>query len=316
MVFNTCIDGMPAAVDPTDPCYPVTSTRAMQAFLKQYVEREAPAIRLWECFNEPNGNVGWTQPGYISYVKAAAETIEAARPDDLIATGGFAVPYTGYVESCLKGGLADVVDVVLVHPYAVDEALDSHMVALADACRRGGAPDVAVAINETGWATWDPDTEYAHLTQFVPEHDQASYIVKLHIQALAHRVSFVTYLGYSDISPDVAKSDHAANMGLVRVDGSPKPSLRSYRFMTQTIGDSKMAEWSYATDGTRVYRLEGDPPMWVTWNALGDAEITIDTGQTPVFVCDMFGTRLTTKPQQGAITLSVGTDPVYLVPAG
>ena len=316
MVFDTCIDGMPPATEPSDPCYPVTDTKAMEAFLRRYAEKELPGVRIWECYNEPNGNTGWTLPGYINYVKAAAACVRAAKPGALIAPGGFAVPYTGYVEACLKRGLSDVVDVVLVHPYAVDEALDSHLVALARACERGGRPDIPVAINETGWATWDPATQYAEFSQFVSEHDQASYIVKLHVQALAHRVSFVAYLGWSDISPETARCDHSGNMGLVRVDGSPKPGLNAYRFMTETIGNRKIMEWSYADDGTRLYRLDGEPPLWITWNALQTTDATVDTGQTQVIACDMFGTRLQARPASGKVNLRLQADPIYLVPIG
>ena len=72
MVLDTGIDGMPPATDPSDPCYPVTDTKAMEAFLKPYAAKALPSVRIWECFDKPNGKTHWTQPGYINYVKAAA----------------------------------------------------------------------------------------------------------------------------------------------------------------------------------------------------------------------------------------------------
>ena len=85
--------------------------------------------------------------------------------------------------------------------------------------------------------------------------------------------------------------------------------------MTSTIGDRREVEWSYAPDGTRVYRFSGERPVWVVWNALRDAEVTLDVAETPVFVCDMYGAKLTATPQTGKVTLQVSTEPVYVVAA-
>ncbi|NSW56559.1 MAG: hypothetical protein HPY44_11125 [Armatimonadetes bacterium] len=40
-------------------------------------------------------------------------------------------------------------------------------------------------------------------------------------------------------------------------------------------------------DGSRVYRFDGDQPVWVVWNALRDSEVTVDVGDASVFPCDL-----------------------------
>jgi hypothetical protein len=102
-------------------------------------------------------------------------------------------------------------------------------------------------------------------------------------------------------------------MGLIRVDGTPKPSHRAYCFMTGTVGDRRVAEWSYAPDGTRVYRFTGEKPLWVVWNALRDTEASVAVGDAQVFPCDLYGAKLTATPQTGKVTVRVGASPVYLV---
>lgn len=312
MEYEMCIDGMPGATDPADPCYPVTNSRDYLEWLKPALESAGKSIVAWEFFNEPNTNLAWTLPGYSELIRIVGKAIKARHPEALIATGGFALPGIGYAEACLKRDTDRVIDLVLLHPYAMDEALDSELQGVADACERAGRPDVAVAINETGWATWDPATGHANYELFVSEKLQAQAIVKLHIQSLAHRISFVTLLAWNDITEP---SDHAKNMGLIRVDGSAKPSLGAYRFMTSTIGDRREVEWSYAPDGTRVYRFDGERPVWVVWNALRGTETTLDVGETRVFVWDMYGTRLTATPRSGRVTVQASGEPVYVVSA-
>lgn len=313
MVFEMCLDGMPAAKDRNDPCWPVTYWPDYEKWLNSFLANVGPAIRVVEVFNEPNTNPGWTLAAYANLLIRAGKTIKAAKPDVCFATGGFTSPQIGYTEACLKRGADKYLDIVLIHPYAVDEALDTQLFELGEACARAGRPDLAIAINETGFPTWDPATKHVVNEWFVSEKDQAIKVVKLHVQALAHKCSFVTYLGWNDFEPE--PSDQAKNMGLVRVDGSPKPACHAYRFMTKTIGARRIAEWTYQGTGTRIYRFTGEKPMWVVWNALKDAAVTVDTGKTQVFPCDIMGTKLTVKPVSGKVELKAGYEPVYLVPA-
>jgi hypothetical protein len=312
MVFAACIDAMPGPADPNDPCYPVTHSAAYLAFIKPFIEKPAPQVRIWELFNEPNLRHDWTLDGYANLLKVAGKAIKDTKTNVLVGTGGFGLPYTGFLEACLKRDKNKLIDIALIHPYCVDEALDSHLWAVTEACNRAGRPEVAVAINETGWPTWDPATGYKDYSQFVTEETQSRNIVKMHIQGLAHKLSFVTYLGWNDF-PEV--SDQAHNMGLIRVDGSAKPSYHAYRFMTKTIGQRRIGKWSYLKDGTRTYRFTGDKPVWAVWNALQDTKITVDTGTTEVFIYDIYGVKLTVQPVHGKVELNAGDKPVYLVPA-
>lgn len=312
MVFETCLDGMPGANDPKDMCYPVTNSTHYLGYLNPYIEKPAPQVRILELFNEPNLVAHWGLEGYSNLLNFAGKAIKDTKTNVLVGTGGFGLPYIGYVEACLKRDKAKVTDIVLIHPYCVDEGLDSHLWAVTEACNRAGRSEIYVAINETGWPTWDPDTGYKDLSQFVSEETQASNIVKLHVQALAHRISFINYLTWQDFTSD---GDQSHNMGLLRVDGSKKQSYYAYRFMTKTIGSRRVKDWSYENTGTRIYRFDGAKPLWVVWNALRNADITIDTGETAVFPCDIFGAKTTVTPVQGKVELNVGDEPIYLVPA-
>ncbi len=310
MAFEMCLDGMPAAKDPNDACYPVTNSPEYKTWVESCLKMAGPTIRIWEVFNEPNTNHNWTLKAYANLLCLAGKTIKDHSPKAVFATGGFTSPEIGYTESCLKRGADKYLDIVLSHPYGVDEALDSRLVAFGETFARCKRPDLAIGINETGFPTWDPQTGIEVNDWFVSEKDQAVKVVKLHIQALAHKVSFVTYLAWNDITEP---SDQAKNMGLVRVDGTPKPSYHAYKFMTRTIGHRRDVEWTYDRYGTRVYRFNGEKPIWVVWNALRETKATVDTGKTPVFPCDIWGTKLTVSPVSGKVELAAGKEPIYLV---
>ena len=312
MAYAMCLDGMPGPKSADDPCYPVSHWPDYLAYLSPYLEKAGPTIRAWEFFNEPNTHLGWTLPAYAGLLRLGGKAIKERQPEAVVATGGFAPPFCGYVGSLLKQGVGQVVDLVMLHPYAVDEGLDSVLFAVGQACAEQGHPDMAIAINETGWATWDPGTPCTSQKMFVSEAEQARNVVKVFVQGLAHRLSFVNYLGWNDFSEP---SDHAQNMGLIRIDGSPKPSLHAFKFMTGTIGRRRVADWSYDEQGTRVYRFGGDPPLWVVWNALRRCEATVDVGETKVFVVDLLGAKLTAVPASGRVPASAGSEPVYLLPA-
>ena len=313
MAFEMCLDGTPPASDREgDEQNLEAGWPGYEKWVAQCLEQAGPAIRIIEVANEPNTHVQWTLPGYAELLCRVGKMVKEHKSQIAFATGGFTSPQIGYTEACLKRGADKVLDIVLIHPYAVDEALDSQLFALGDACARAGRPDLAVAINETGFPTWDPATGHPVNAWFVTEKDQAAKVVKLHVQALAHQCSFVTYLGWNDFAEP--KSDQAMNMGLVRVDGSPKPSWHAYRFMTATVADRRQVEWSYADNGARVYRLAGEKPLWICWNALRESDVTIDTGDVQVFPCDIYGVKQTVEPVAGKVTVKAADEPIYLVP--
>jgi len=83
--------------------------------------------------------------------------------------------------------------------------------------------------------------------------------------------------------------------------------------MTTTIGSRRVDDWSYGPDGTRVLRFTGDPALSVVWNALREADVTLEVGDRGVFACDIYGARLTPTPVTGSIMLRVGGSPIYVV---
>jgi len=310
MAYQLCFDGMPAATNKDDICYPVTESNECLKYVQGCLNAATKTARVWEVYNEPNTDLRWNLKGYTETIKLMGREVKSRRPDDAFATGGLAAYQAGYVSGMLKNGADKILDMVLLHPYGVDEALDTLLYAVGDGCNKYNRSDMAVAINETGWPTYDPATGLESHSWFVSESEQSSNLVKLYVQGLAHRLSFVTWLGWNDLQV----SDQARNMGLVRVDGTRKPAYNAFTFMTRTIGDRKIVKWSYADNGARIYQLGNDKPVWLVWNALSDSDVLVDVGSSKVFVCDIYGTKLTVLPASGKISLKAVYEPRYLVP--
>jgi hypothetical protein len=304
--------------DQSDPCFPVDSLK-FEKQLKEQLAQMSPITSVYEMFNEPNMRVGdnwsqnWSLPAYINMCSIAGRVIKDNKPDLLLGTGGFANPMVGYTEALLDGVDKGCLDIILLHPYTTDEPLDSILSAIGDVCERTGRKNLAVAISETGFPSWDTQTPGKDFTWFVSEKDQAAYITKLHIQALAYKLSFVAYLGWNDFTEP---SDACQNMGMVRVDGSKKPSYYAYEFMIKTIGKHPVEEWTYDDKATRCYRFAGEKPIWVLWNAVRHSEATLDVGSANVIVYDMFGTKLSAVPVSGKVKLEVDENPIYIIPEG
>jgi hypothetical protein len=313
MVFQSCIDSLPAANDPDDECYPVTDSDDTINLIDDIVDQAGSAIRVLEVVNEANIKANWTLEAYSNALTLIGSTLNDNNANIMLATSGFSSPYTGYVEAILKRDHNNFIDIVPVHPYAVDEPLDSQLFALREACEKAGRDGIALAINETGFPTWDPATGQPVDINFLSEKDQATKIVKLHIQALAHEISYVCYLGWNNFEEE---SDHARNMGLVRLDGSPKPAHQAYLFMTQAIGNRRIIEWTYNQNGSRVYKLgeSGKTPVWVIWNALCETEVLLDVGTHNVFPHNIYGVKQTVTPKSGKFKLQVGNEPIYVIP--
>jgi len=318
MVFEMCFDYMPAPKDPKDPCYPITNSAEYTKYVHNTLDQNPATLRVVELFNEPNTGTNWTLAAYANLLKVYKDAVRSHPygKDLVIGTGGVTTPYVGYLDTCMQRVGKDVFDIILCHPYCVDEPLDSQLNAITDMCRKNGRPDMAVAINEIGFPTWDPATKHPINEWFVSEKDQATKIIKTHLQAIAHRLSFVTYLAWNDLQAE--PSDQAKNMGLVRVDGTAKPALQAYRFMTGTLGRSPtIAQFTYQNDCSRIYRINvaGRKPVWAVWNAVQDKKVTVDTGDVEIFLYDIMGTKLTVIPAKGKVQVLATDEPVYLVAA-
>ncbi|MBA3943605.1 MAG: hypothetical protein H0X37_03485 [Herpetosiphonaceae bacterium] len=256
-------------------------------------------IKYWEIWNEENlRNFGYenglyTIQDYVRVLNYARAAIKAADPEAVIVLGGVAAIWSplnqdheydvlDYLQQLHDAGGWDSFDILAIHPYRPgppeaatwrrDTALDveAELNAVDGLNHILGAKPIW--ITEVGWSNFAG-------TYGVSEDDQASFMVRMYLLALAHpNVQRVFWYDFRDDSAPNALyhrpvyDDHEAeyHFGLLRRSfpldpGSAdlrKPSFLAYRTMTEVLGGLTMSGILHdgndpAMPGTWAYRYDG-----------------------------------------------------------
>ena len=202
-------------------------------------------IRSWQVWNEPNLTVYWPRGPdageYVELLRATARGIRRVDPGAEIVTAGLpdstrGVPLTGYVEAVYAAGGAGAFDALAVNPYGKDPSavLDTLRAVRAIAAANGDNP--ALWVTELGWATGGPPSNFR-----VSERRQAALLERT-LLALARRreelrLRGVVYFNWRDSTPYAGGRDFfGLHTGLLRLGGSAKPALVSYKKVAKQLG--------------------------------------------------------------------------------
>lgn len=267
-------------------------------------------ISHYEVWNEPNlTSPAWgpwvgTQEQYLDLFRAAAEAIRRADPAARVSNGGYAGIKVETVDALQSHRYRDgkrpldFVDVLNVHYYsgrqAPEVALDDHNanrdgsggtgptyeqeLARLVAWRDRHKPGLPIWLTETGYDTGGP---YG-----VSERLQAARLPRVIMLALAAGIDKVFVYREKGSTPSL----HAAS-GLLRDDGSRKPSWQSYATLIRALDG--------ATHGRRVPHPDANVRVYVwarpggavltAWAIDGNARLGLDLGKC--VVTDAFGGR-------------------------
>jgi hypothetical protein len=202
------------------------------AVLRQY------AIRTWEVWNEPNIPAFWRpEPDPLAYTALLAEGARALRsvdPGAEIVMAGLPDSLGGmepreFLGRVYAAGGAPHFDTLAIHPYAPDVAglltLVERMRGVADAAGDAATP---IRVTEFGWATGGEPSLFT-----TDERGQAQLVaeavVALRQAAARLQLRSLVYFKWRDHPRPAGASDlwpHYA--GLLRADGSGKPSLNAF----------------------------------------------------------------------------------------
>jgi polysaccharide biosynthesis protein PslG len=237
------------------PIYSSAQIAAWQSFLTNFARRYGPGgtfwaehpslpyrpVRSWEIWNEANLNGYWGGPpnarDYLGLLLASRTAIRQVDPAArIIFSGLFPFPTPAEGISAVKfinkfyaaGGTRKTFDVLSLHPYSVSPA------DLIRTCRvfrklldRHRSRRIAMWVTELGWSTGGqiPNTFYR-----TTESKQAAYLTRSYKALIGARrrlrVQRVFWHTWQDIG---ASNNTFFNMGLLRADGSAKPSYYAYR---------------------------------------------------------------------------------------
>ena len=260
------VTGTPSGYAPkvTDP--PTSSAKAFDAwseFLDAAARRYGPngefwkffaaghpdvapqPLRIWEIWNEPNTSLFWTPKpdpsAYVDLLKRSSRVLKKVDPDAQIMVGGmFATPQSdGAIVSFdfLKEiydhkGVADVVDLVGVHPYGPDvDSVTRQLDGTRDAIDSGG-DDAGLWVTELGWGS-DPDVP----NDLAKSPDQQARLLTDSFNAMydgrdGWDLHGVIWFTWRDSTESVGDCLWCKTAGLLDTEGDSKPSWLAFTKLT------------------------------------------------------------------------------------
>jgi len=291
-----------------------------QAILKQYGDQ----IHWLEVWNEYNGS--WQPPiaktdyakYYTEMLKVAYAKIKAVRPDVQVLGGAAVLIPLPYFEGIFKNGGLDSMDAVVIHPYRdKPEGVDHEVADLQDLIRKyNHGQDKPIWATETGHlSTAEYDWEKGRKMYEKGRGEAASYLPRQYTLLLKQNVAKVFWYLSSDHMNFVGMGllrhygNEASGMGRLAV----APAYVSYANLIYQLERAKFVEQEANQPYTRVHVYlfkRGDDNVRVC-SSTQPAKITLKTAQ-PLTVCDLMGGETTMAPVNGAVTLDLTTDAVYV----
>ena len=194
-------------------CPPVETEEertAWKNYVTAVVNRYKGRVRWFEVWNEPDMKYSWKHswdveahvPNPVEYGKFCADTadaVHAANPDAKVIGMAIAHPYDlTYLSTAMQQGLADKIDAVAFHVYAIDDTLRpvfiKNLRALVDCYN----PNIALIQGEAGAQTRGDGAGAMHSCAW-SEEKQVKYLLRGTIHDLAAGVMFSSYFTIVDM---------------------------------------------------------------------------------------------------------------------
>jgi Glycosyl hydrolase catalytic core len=276
-----------------------------RAILEEYGDQ----IRVLEVWNEYNGSFAdgpAAQDRAVHYTKMleqAYREIKAVRPEVRVLGGAAVHIALPYLEEVFRLGGLEYMDGVVVHPYGREpEGLGRELAALNELIERysGG---VRKSIWVTEFGRWDHSPW--------GRRRSASYLVRTATVLLSENVERM----YWYLMRDYLDFE---TMGLVRdVDSpfgryTPAPAYVAYANVIRQLAGARYVRREPTDPRTHVYVFErGGEEIRVSWSTAPSSRVDFEAG-SPLTVVDIVGDERTVPPADGAVSLMLTEDPVYL----
>lgn len=208
-------------------------------------EIEPRPARTWEIWNEPNTAVFWTPApdvdAYADLLKRSSRVIEKVDPEASIMVGGmFATPqsdgaivsYDFLDQLYAKPGIAEIVDVVGLHPYSpnidgVVEQLDDTRAAVDEA-----GDDASLWITEMGWSSEPIGSSDQAKTAEQQANLLRKSFTKLSEQREEWSLDGLVWFSWRDFEGPVGECAWCEFAGLVDTDRDTKPAWEAFTEVT------------------------------------------------------------------------------------
>ena len=270
----------------------------------------------------------YTIEQYIQAVKAASEAIREVDPQAKILGCGSAKDYMPkFIEECLKGGIAQYIDAVSIHPYSVsvmpeighkdkDQAeavpLREKVMSIQALLDKYDA-DIPIVITEIGW-TNAPQTP-------ITEEIQAQYSIR----ALGLTGDLTDFVSFYEAVEHYNADTYEQHYGMLyRNDDSDnalgaKPVFSAISCFNSLTADKERKDGIVTDDSGSIYcTYENEcEKVIMYWNPNADSQalnIPKADDDDKAFIRDMYGNILSEPQEQGSLySVTAGKSPQYLV---
>ncbi len=295
-----------------------TSQSGLDTFVqnvKNTVTQDDGKIQYFEVGNESNSSGGFSARQYFDQLKLAYAAVKSVDPNIKVVMG---VAF-GYDANWLKavidlGGL-DYSDAVSFHLYSglnpeqenlVADFQDLHDYILGK--KPGSSYDLL--LTETGYAT--QDAGWGGMSELT----SAAYAAQLYVTGFIHQDLIKEIDWYDFMNDGTDPTSYETNGGIIRADYTAKPSFVAFNAAASELaGAAYTASYNTLDQNLRVYKFHrstDNKDVYAIWSN-GDPEtVSLNLGSGTALVGDMFGNFSTYAAVNGAVTLNVAEQPVYV----
>lgn len=290
------------------------------AYVSAVATRYKGKIYAYEVLNEANIN-SWTGARAATVVTGAAQRIKSIDPNVKIispACGGTVSDAQTFINAFLSTQtMKDLLDAVSHHTYQRPMMPEKAQTAQAHYApvpvRVANSQTVLknLGYNKGTWMTEGGYNSFAgKVNNAVTEAEQARYDVRLALCNLQYQTTCVIFhmFGSNDTT------DEAGGMGIIRADGTHKPSFDALATLQTMLGRDTTAIGRLTADTSNawVFTLTRTRGLcYAVYSLDGTGTYTL-TGLTPqVRKTTIAGVASTVTSTNGALTVSLTMDPVY-----
>lgn len=293
---------------------PPTDLDAWQEYVTQTVRRYKGQIHAWEIWNEPDVAMFWNNQdggdpaGYLPLLQRAYAAIKAADPTAIVMNGAATGTERGatFVQRLLDLGGGQYLDAVAFHGYVPTGSIDDPFFRTVvwplvnAAVQRAGKP---LWITEVGWGSG-----YGGGSDAGTEAAQANLLAR-HLPMLFDLSNLSRVIVFQFKDPN----DTPRFFGLTRADGTPKPAYTVLQTYANVLQGLTFQQHVPAADGVWDMRFgNGSRTVDVVWVQPSAQNVTVPATAASVRIWRLTGQVQTQAVAGGAVTVSVGTDPLII----
>lgn len=254
-----------------EPPYTPEDDAEFADYTSHVVSRYKDRIHAWEVWNEPNIPTFWKPPSAVDYtnmLKAAYKAARTADPKCVIVGAAANETDVNWIIDIAKLGGLDYMDAVSIHPYSMSDGpeqmdLTRQIENVRTVLAAYGHPNMPIWITEMGWKS--------SITDAKANSRNSGYMAQSYVIAASQHVPHLFWFSEQDWN----EGGKLQGWGLLSPDGQPKPTLATYRHLSDTLGHSRFLGYLPLKNGKAyVFQHAGsvDPTVFA-WANRGQTAI-------------------------------------------